>query len=72
MWWFSCFKSITGRHPSDALRTLNRTLECLEIFLRMCYSEALGKFALAFPESSVTLQEIVFPRESEEEGVDSY
>ena len=49
MWWFSCFKSITGCHPPDALRTSNRTL--------------------AFLESSVTLWEIVFPRESEAEAV---
>ena len=44
---------------------LNRTLECLEILERLCSSEALGKFALAFPESSVSLWGIVFPRESE-------
>ena len=49
----------------------NRTLKCLEIFLRLRSSEALGIFALAFPESSVTLRRIVFPRGSEAEGVDS-
>ena len=67
MWWFCCFKSITGGHPPDALHTgicSSRTLECLEIFLRLRSYEAYGKFALAFPESFVTLREIVFPIES--------
>ena len=71
MWWFSCFKSITRRHPPDALSNRNRTLECLEIFLRLRSFEALGRFALAFPESSVSPGEIVSPRESAAEGVDS-
>ena len=57
--------------PCEPGTPSNRTLEYLEIFLRMCSSEALGKFALALPESSVSLQEIVFPREFEAEGVDS-
>ena len=48
----------------------NRTLECLEIYLRL-RSEALGKSALAFPISSMSPGGIVFPRESEAEGVDS-
>ena len=48
----------------------NRTLECLEIFLRLLSSEALGKSALAFPGSSMSPGGIVFPRESEAEGVD--
>ena len=34
-------------------------------------SEALGKSALAFPGSSMSPGGIVFPRESEAEGVDS-
>ena len=49
----------------------NRTLECLEIFLRLRYSEALEKFALAFPESLGSPREIVFPRGFGAEGVDS-
>ena len=49
----------------------NRTLECLEIYLRLRSSEALGKSALAFPGSSMSPGGIVFPRESEAEGVDS-
>ena len=44
---------------------LNRPLECLEIFLRLRSSEALGKFVLALFESSVSLWGIVFPRVSE-------
>ena len=49
----------------------NRTLECLEIFLRLRSSEALMKFTLAFPESSASLWGLVFPGKSEAEGVDS-
>ena len=49
----------------------NRKMECLEIYLRLCSSEALGKSALAFPGSSMSPGGIVFPRESEAEGVDS-
>ena len=48
----------------------NRTLKCLEIFLRLRSSEALGKSALAFPASSMSPGGIVFPRECEAEGVD--
>ena len=48
-----------------------RTLECLEIYLRLRSSEALVKSALAFPGSSMSPGGIVFPRESEAEGVDS-
>ena len=67
MCWLSCFKSITGCHPPHALHTL----ECLEIYLRLRSSEALGKSALAFPASSMSPGGIIFPRESEAEGVDS-
>ena len=49
----------------------NRTLECLEIFLRLRSPEALGKSTLAFPGSSMSPGGIIFPRESEAERVDS-
>ena len=41
---------------------------CLEIFLRLHSSEALGKSALAFSGSSMSPGGIIFPRESEAEG----
>ena len=49
----------------------NRTMECLEIYLRLRSSEALWKSALTFPGSSMSPGGIVFPWESEAEGVDS-
>ena len=48
---------------------MNKTLEYLEVSLRLRSFEALGIFALAFPESSVNPWEVYFPGGLEQKGL---
>ena len=56
MWAFSCFKSITGRHPPEGLRSRNMFESNPGVsggISEIAFFET-GVFALAFPESSVS------------------